>query len=1038
VSTSSFSNLFVNWRGSRDRVAAAAAATAATATLLALSACGGGGADTGAETQAAAADEVRVQRSSTLARADTAATVAADSDRDGVPDSADNCINVSNPDQRDTDADGIGNACDADLDNNGRVDFADLGRLRQAFLSAPGAPNFNPHADFNGDGLINFADLAVLRAGIFQPPGPAGQDAGPDPEGGRVSLSLTGSSQPVCAASQSHVLQLNWQLSPAGANNQLQFSVLGPDGEVQTRNASSASGGITVALASARGGPATVVARANAGGDNTARQSLTLALAPCVGSPAPQPPDLGFMPAPAVEPPIIGAPGGVPNEVDVVHLGGSPGGPTAAKLVAAVGTGAGVKLFSFGQQDGQPPDLLAQTEPFAGRDVKLHTLSPRLSPKLAVAPFVAGVRRDDHNLWLSSWQVFGDGSFQRFGTRGYGANAAVQVQAYAIAHRVLSSGNFQVVTALRHTPGGTAGQPGTEPRMRLVTWEVSRDDGVVNGRADSGDWGLPDDHTEFTVRHLNDELYVVHYRRADGKLGVHYWRVPASGVPVDAFGSASGMDHFGAATQVQNVDGVIALPIATDDVVAPLLDGAGVFKVITWETRLLGWGEGGLSYRPYFMASSDEDDASLELGVSMLPPVLTDARDKDTNAFLAFVRGRLTDGRLEQSFGIGQGMLFDEMPANEPATVHMASVTKNMVLLLAVEAIGRGEASLGDLVTVSEAAATIGGSQIGPTKGITTDDLQTGEVQTLETLLHGMMLRSGNDAAAAIAEHLAGAGNFPAFVASMNARAQELGLTQTLYGETRPPTEAGAPAGGGLSTPQDQITLLRFGVQLPLFAQIATARQYDGCGTTAQGAPRCYFLVKFGDSGYPGLGSWKGGNGGFEIDPDFNAYSQNGGPYCLGSGCLAAQATRMDRPMFVGLQQSGSRWGDADRLFSYGYRLQYTPDRRGSPETVAETVEDFALDNVSDTLGITVDIRDNSGQFQVCAWQTMADGGHIDAAGCRRVLLSGVAGSAEVAPRSLLDGTRISTLLADGDYLVGRRSFGNLQLSLWRVGTREQ
>jgi hypothetical protein len=105
---------------------------------------------------------------------------------------------------------------------------------------------------------------------------------------------------------------------------------------------------------------------------------------------------------------------------------------------------------------------------------------------------------------------------------------------------------------------------------------------------------------------------------------------------------------------------------------------------------------------------------------------------------------------------------------------------------------------------------------------------------------------------------------------------------------------------------------------------------------------------------------------------------------------------------------------------------------------VAETVDDFAVDNISDTLGITADIRDNSGQFQVCTWTTLADSGFLGAVGCRRVLLSGVAAGVVVAPRSLLDGTRISTLLADGDYLVGRRSFGNLQLSLWRVGTHER
>ena len=75
----------------------------------------------------------------------------------------------------------------------------------------------------------------------------------------------------------------------------------------------------------------------------------------------------------------------------------------------------------------------------------------------------------------------------------------------------------------------------------------------------------------------------------------------------------------------------------------------------------------------------------------------------------------------------------------------------------------------------------------------TTDDLQEGEKQTLENAAHGMMLRSGNDAAAAIARDISGYGNFDEFVARMNLRASQLGLEDTLYGETDSP--AGAARG---------------------------------------------------------------------------------------------------------------------------------------------------------------------------------------------------------------------------------------------------
>lgn len=88
-----------------------------------------------------------------------------DADGDGVDDSADNCPALANAAQRDTDGDGFGNRCDADLNQDGIVDFLDLGLFKQRFLSA------DPGADFDGDGTVDFVDLGILRALFFQPPG---------------------------------------------------------------------------------------------------------------------------------------------------------------------------------------------------------------------------------------------------------------------------------------------------------------------------------------------------------------------------------------------------------------------------------------------------------------------------------------------------------------------------------------------------------------------------------------------------------------------------------------------------------------------------------------------------------------------------------------------------------------------------------------------------------------------------------------------------------------------------------------------------
>lgn len=92
-----------------------------------------------------------------------------DADSDGLPDFADNCINAANPAQRDTDNDGFGNFCDADLDNSGAINFADLEIFGQAFFTA------DADADLNGDGIVNFIDLDIVSASFFGLPGPSGQ-----------------------------------------------------------------------------------------------------------------------------------------------------------------------------------------------------------------------------------------------------------------------------------------------------------------------------------------------------------------------------------------------------------------------------------------------------------------------------------------------------------------------------------------------------------------------------------------------------------------------------------------------------------------------------------------------------------------------------------------------------------------------------------------------------------------------------------------------------------------------------------------------
>ena len=102
-----------------------------------------------------------------------AALAVDDLDGDGIFDNKDNCIEVANPDQRDTNNDGHGNVCDADLDNNGSVSFADLDILKVAFGSRTTDANFDADADFDGNGFISFADLDILKDFFGNTPGPS-------------------------------------------------------------------------------------------------------------------------------------------------------------------------------------------------------------------------------------------------------------------------------------------------------------------------------------------------------------------------------------------------------------------------------------------------------------------------------------------------------------------------------------------------------------------------------------------------------------------------------------------------------------------------------------------------------------------------------------------------------------------------------------------------------------------------------------------------------------------------------------------------
>lgn len=152
---------------------------------------------------------------------------------------------------------------------------------------------------------------------------------------------------------------------------------------------------------------------------------------------------------------------------------------------------------------------------------------------------------------------------------------------------------------------------------------------------------------------------------------------------------------------------------------------------------------------------------------------------------------------------------------NAYAQKPIASLTKIMTAIVAIEA-----ADLDAPVTISQEAAGQEPSAC---------PLQAGDVLTLRSLLYCLMLKSGNDAAYAIGEYVAG--NVPDFVDLMNKKAQSLNMKQTTYTN---PSGLDVPA-SNISTAYDQTILMRYAMNNEQFREIAGAKVYET--TSALGKP---------------------------------------------------------------------------------------------------------------------------------------------------------------------------------------------------------
>ncbi len=153
------------------------------------------------------------------------------------------------------------------------------------------------------------------------------------------------------------------------------------------------------------------------------------------------------------------------------------------------------------------------------------------------------------------------------------------------------------------------------------------------------------------------------------------------------------------------------------------------------------------------------------------------------------------------------GMVFYSKHADDERP--MASTTKVMTMLIAVE---RG--NLDQVITVGADAAAL----VRPDSSYM--GLSKGEKLTLRDLLYGLVLPSGNDAAVAIADAIGG--SVPQFVAMMNERAAQLGLTHTHY-----VTPHGLDAPGHYTSARDLAVLGAVAMQNATLRQITSVKFYD-------------------------------------------------------------------------------------------------------------------------------------------------------------------------------------------------------------------
>lgn len=220
---------------------------------------------------------------------------------------------------------------------------------------------------------------------------------------------------------------------------------------------------------------------------------------------------------------------------------------------------------------------------------------------------------------------------------------------------------------------------------------------------------------------------------------------------------------------------------------------------------------------------------------------------------------------------------------NATEKLEPASVTKIMTVLLIYEALSSERIKKDDIVTASENAANMGGSQIW---------LEVGEQLTVDEMLKAILVVSANDCTVAMAEHLAGSEE--AFVTLMNERAKELGMTNTNFINS-----TGLPAENHYTCAEDIALMTK---ELLKYEDVFnyTMIWMDSLRNGEFGLSNTNKLIRF----YPGANGMKTG------------FTDTAGY------CMSATAKRDDMTLIAVVMKadtSDNRFSDAKKLLDYGF-----------------------------------------------------------------------------------------------------------------------